>query len=52
MNKKICKMMKKRGDWERKLCYLCTYSTKCIDFNEHRFGHDDINRELSQTKEE
>lgn len=29
MNKKLCKVMKKKGSWKPNLCDICTYSKKC-----------------------
>jgi hypothetical protein len=51
MNKFLCKEIKKRGKFKRAMCGLCTYTIRCIDYQEYTQGHSDELREASNTRE-
>jgi hypothetical protein len=57
MNKFLCEETKKRNKakglkFDRSLCGLCTYSSRCIDYQEFKHGHSDELRDSSKKGEE
>jgi len=52
MNKFLCKAVKARGKFKRVMCGLCTYSSRCIDYQEFKHGHSDELRDSSKKGEE
>jgi hypothetical protein len=45
MNKFLCSEIKKRDRFTHAYCGTCTYSSRCIEYQEHKFGHDDERRD-------
>jgi hypothetical protein len=51
MNKSLCKEMKKRKEFKRTMCQLCSYLKNCVDYEEYKNGHADELRDLSKEPE-
>lgn len=45
MNKFLCGETKKRNKFKRTMCGFCTYSSRCVDYQEHLHGHNDEHRD-------
>lgn len=45
MNKNLCKETKSRGKFKRVMCYMCSYQSKCNNYMEYKYGHNDELRE-------
>ncbi len=41
MNKFLCDANKKRGKFKRYFCDNCSYQSRCVDYLEYKYGHDD-----------
>jgi hypothetical protein len=51
MNKSLCKEMKKRKEFKRTMCQLCSYLKNCVDYEEYKNGHDDERRDMTKEPE-
>lgn len=45
MNKFLCLNTKQRGTFKRVMCEMCSYISRCVDFQEYKHGHSDELRE-------
>jgi hypothetical protein len=52
VNKFLCKAVRNRGKFKRIMCQDCTYTARCIDYQEYKFGNADELRDSIHASED